>query len=636
MRAGSFVFPARVRLELDASLSNETAEAIAWRLQSAADEIGVRLVPTRISDDAQTRKGGTRNEGRVEVKRNPALKEQEYALTVDRRGVEIEFHEDGGLHAGVATLRQLMREHGRRLPCLVIRDHPDFIKRGVMLDISRGRVPRVETLMELVGHLADFKINEFQLYIEHMFAYREYEPVWRNWGAMTGAEMAKLDAQCRRLGIELVPNQNSFGHLRYWLEYPPLKKLAETQEPWLDGGGAFLRRPSTLAPNHPGTMPFLRELYDELLPHFSSKRVNVGCDETWDLGRGRSKNICERKGKGRVYLEFLKQIHREITKRGRRMMFWGDIILHYPELVKELPADAIALNWGYEAAHPFWRETAVFAASGIPFYVCPGTSTWMTMIGRHDNAFANLRRAAKAGRGHGAMGYLNADWGDGGHPQPLAVSYLPYLLGAAASWHSTTRDEALLVPAINRDVFSDETGRAGKAASTLGLAHRKLKYFTANATPFGATIAAPPPEQKELFCRDGLKYYARIPAKNIRAALEEVEAQRRWLRQARPATHTGKVLRGELDLAARMAAQSCQYMLWQQALAEGREREARLLAKRSMRELRELETEFNAYWPTRNKGTPRKCSAFLGWRMEDYRRGALHYSPEDARRLTLA
>ena len=38
------------------------------------------------------------------------------------------------------------------------------------------------------------------------------------------------------------------------------------------------------------------------------------------------------------------------------------------------------------------------------------------------------KRAASTGR----MGYLNTDWGDGGHPQPLAVSYLPYLLGAAA------------------------------------------------------------------------------------------------------------------------------------------------------------------------------------------------------------
>ena len=124
-----------------------------------------------------------------------------------------------------------------------------------------------------------------------------------------------------------MPNQNSFGHLRYWLEYPPLKKLAEVSEPYECEGGAYVRYPTTLAPNHPGTLPFLRELYDELLPHFTSPRFNVGCDETWDLGRGQSKRLCAAKGNGRVYVDFLKKIHREVAARGRQMMFWGDIIL---------------------------------------------------------------------------------------------------------------------------------------------------------------------------------------------------------------------------------------------------------------------------------------------------------------------
>src|SRR6185369_15331716 len=109
-----------------------------------------------------------------------------------------------------------------------------------------------------------------------------------------------------------------------------------------DQNGEFVRRPTTLAPNHPGTLPFLRGLYDELLPNFSSHQdekvdsaarpprhlggcggyFNVGCDETWDLGRGKSKKLCTAKGKGRVYLDFLKKIHREVSGRGRQMMFW--------------------------------------------------------------------------------------------------------------------------------------------------------------------------------------------------------------------------------------------------------------------------------------------------------------------------
>lgn len=598
---------------------------LADRLQSAAQEIGVGL--ELVAGPVEHPRLAIRAVQSDAMPANP----EGYAIRISRDGVFVEYREVGGLRAAVATLRQIIRECGSRLPCLVIRDYPDFPRRGVMLDVSRGRVPKLETLLELTDHLADFKINEFQLYTEHTFAYRNYEAVWRDWGALTGEEILKLDAHCRRLGIDLVPNQNSFGHLRSWLEYPPLKKLAEVPEPYEGFGGMFLRYPSTLAPNHPGTLPFIRELYDELLPHFTSRYFNVGCDETWDLGRGQSEELCKELGKGRVYLDFLKKIHAEVAARGRQMMFWGDIILHDTELIGELPKDILALNWGYEAGHPFEEQAQLFAESKIPFYVCPGTSTWMTLIGRHDNAFQNLRDAASAGLKHGARGYLNTDWGDGGHPQPLAVSYLPYVTGAALSWCGESFDEKMLVPVLSRDVFRDRTQNAAKAALALGFAHRKFDFFEPNVTPFGATIAAPPPGWRELVCRNGLKYYSRIPEKKIRAASEEVERQRVVLHRGKPATAAGKLLVNEIDLAVRMAVQSCRYMVWQQTLAAGHKPRARQMAKAAIRQLRELDAQFDAYWPLRNKATPRKCSAFLRWRMDDYRRGKLHFPPDVAR-----
>ncbi len=654
---GTFTLPRRATLQLDASLSSDVACVIAKRLQSELerrppawreDHVGVQaLACSGGTLKRELQRGGSETGAppatiRVVHSKSAPTHAEGYKLTIDRNGVRIEFRETPGLHAAVATLRQLLRQYGRHLPCLKIRDWPDFARRGVMLDISRGRVPKLKTLLELVEHLADFKINEFQLYTEHTFAYRRYQSVWQSWGALTGEEIRKLDARCQQLGIDLVPNQNSFGHLGHILEHPQLKKLAEVSGPYPDASGEFVRQPSTLAPNHPGTLPFLRGLYDELLPNFPSRFFNVGCDETFDLGHGRSKKLCAVKGQGRVYLDFLKQIHREVSARGKRMMFWGDIILRYPKLIKELAklgrdalprvqADRqvsptiIALNWGYEANHPFDREAALFAKAKIPFYVCPGTSTWQTLIGRHDNALANLRSAAQAGRRHGAMGYLITDWGDGGHPQPLAVSYLPYLAGASLSWCAKTFDEAKLIPVLNRDVFNDSTGNAAKAAFALGRAHRKLKFAVPNETPLGTAITVPPPEQHELFCRNGLKHHAWISGKNIRATLKEIEKQRAVLHRAKPSSKTGNVLLHELDLAARMAAQSCQFMLWQQARAAGENSKARHLARTGIRELRKLEKDFNAYWSLRNKATPKHCSGFLRWRIQDYRK-SLNFS----------
>jgi hexosaminidase len=545
-----------------------------------------------------------------------------YTLSIKKSGIEILYREAAGLRAARATLRQLIREYGSRLPCVEIRDWPDFSRRGVMLDISRGRVPKVETLLDLAERLADFKINELQLYTEHTFAYRKYKSVWDGWGALTGAELRRLDAQCRELGIDLVPNQNSFGHLRYFLEHPKVRKLAEVSEPYEDASGEFVRRPSTLAPNHPGTLPFLRGLYDELLPNFSSGFFNVGCDETWDLGRGQSKRPCQIKGKGAVYLDFLQRVQREVSRRGKRMMFWGDIILKYPKLIAKLPKEIIALNWGYEANHPFDKEASLFARSKIPFYVSPGTSTWMTLIGKHDNALKNLQCAATAGRRHGAIGYLITDWGDGGHPQPLAVSWLPFAAGAAMAWCGKTFKESSLIPALSRDVFQDPGESVAKAAWALGMVHRKLQFTEMNSTPLGTVIAAPRPEDRELFCRNGLKCFGRIKARNIEAAAREVRKQIAVLEKARRGARispAGLVLVRELELAARMAEQSCKFMLWQQIVARGDSLRARQMAKGAIADLEKLEKEFNAFWPKRNKGRTRHCSPFLQWRMADYR-----------------
>jgi hypothetical protein len=546
-----------------------------------------------------------------------------YALTISKHGVEISFRETGGLRAATATLRQLLREYGRRLPFVEIKDWPDFARRGVMLDISRGRVPKLETLLDLAEKLSDFKINELQLYTEHTFAYKKYKSVWQSWGALTGKEIQILDARCQELGIELVPNQNSFGHLRYFLEDARLKKLAEIPEPYESETKDFLRRPTTLAPNHPGTMPFLRGLYDELLPNYSSRFINIGGDETWDLGKGQSKNLCATKGKGRVYFDFIKKVHREVAGRKKQMMFWGDIILKYPALIRELSKDIIALNWGYEADHPFEKEAAQFSKAKIPFYVCPGTSTWQTLLGRHENGLANLRAAAKAGKKFGALGYLNTDWGDGGHPQPLAVSWPLFAAGAALAWNAKTMDESIMLVVLNRDVFSDASGKVARVAYDLGFVHQKLGVKAVNETPLGSVIAAPKPEDRELFCRNGLKWAAKIPPAKIQSTLRAIEKQRVTLHRAKPQNEAGAVLKLELDLAARMAAQSCKFMLWQQAVSAGSKAIAKKLAQTGSRELRQLEKDFNRAWPLRNKATPAHCASFLGWRIGDYQRGSV-------------
>jgi len=357
------------------------------------------------------------------------------------------------------------------IPALAIDDRPGFATRGVLLDVSRARIPRASELDALAGRLAAWKVDHLQLYVEHAFAYAGHEEVWRDADALTPAEVRALDDRCASLGIELTPNQQSFGHFHRWLKHARYRGLAEVPE-GVDHAFSLDKEPYSLDLANPAAIALLEDLYDQLLPCFRSKSFNVGLDETFDLGRGRSQAACNERGVERVYLEHLRRVHALVTARGHRMQFWGDVVLQRPELVPELPKDLVALEWGYDAGHPFAEHVRHFAASGLEFWVCPGTSSWQSFAGRARNALANLREAAVHGARAGASGFLATDWGDRGHHQPHCVRDWGLFAAAGLAWNpDATLDEARLAPLLDAHVYQDDAGELGTAALELANAY---------------------------------------------------------------------------------------------------------------------------------------------------------------------
>ena len=450
------------------SFAGPAAAAAAGRLSDALRELDCR--PRGTAEQQQSIAD-------IRLELGTSGRAESYLLDVDHRGIRICGADLAGLSHGVSTLIQWLRIHqrpearaGRILPALRVEDRPDFRHRGVLLDISRNKVPSLDTLRRLIDLLAGWKINQVQLYMEHTFAYSGHDAVWRGASPLTAAEVRELDACCRAHGIELVPNQNSFGHFHRWLDHEPYRRLAENPE-GIEHPFSFERQPFSLCPIDPGSPELLAELYDQLLPCFTSHLFNVGLDETFDLGRGRSAEACAERGKGRVYLEFLRRVHQLVSERGKRMQFWGDVILKHPELLAELPRDAIALEWGYDAGHPFAEDTRQFQASGLDFYVCPGTSSWNSFAGRTRNAILNLADAAVQGYANGALGYLITDWGDNGHLQPLPVSFPGFAAGAAFAWNAAAAEDPQALPLdqlLDLHAFNDTAAVMGRLTTDLG------------------------------------------------------------------------------------------------------------------------------------------------------------------------
>jgi hexosaminidase len=395
---------------------------------------------------------------------------QGYKLDISPDKIALSAKTEAGVFYGAATLCQIIQQHDptdHTLPCLSISDWPDYLVRGVMLDISRDKVPTLETVLDLVDRLAGWKINQFQLYIEHTFAYHQHPEVWEKASPFTGQEIMELDTFCQERFIELVPNQNTFGHMHHWLDHKRYAPLAETTTGW-DAWGTHFEMPWSLNPTHPGSIKLVKSMLDEYLPYFTSDTINVGCDEPLDVGQGKNKELVEKVGRGRVYLDFVKKIYNEVTARGKKTQIWGDIIIEHPDLIPELPEDITVLEWGYEGSHPFNEHGAQFAKAGLNYYVCPGTSSWNSIAGRTENALANLINAAENGLKHGATGYLNTDWGDNGHWQTLPVSYLGFAMGAAYSWALKANRKIDAARAVSMHAFEDPTGNLGRVAYDMG------------------------------------------------------------------------------------------------------------------------------------------------------------------------
>ena len=348
--------------------------------------------------------------------------EQGYIVDIEADHVWLEAWSEQGLFYGIQTFRQiLMQSKGDTLQGLSIKDAPALNYRGLQLDVSRGKVFTMETVKGIIDLIAGYKMNVLQLYVEHTFAFEKHCSFSKDVGAITPEFIHQIQEYCKSKYVELQANLQSFGHCNRILTQPEYRKLSESDLYW------------TLSPSTNETYEFLGDLYGEFLPLFESPVVNIGCDETYDLGLGLSKKRKAEEGKGRVYLDHILRLRDLAMVHGKKIMFFGDVVVNYPELLTEIPKDVILLDWIYDPMDEY-PNTKAFGASGRRFWVCPGTGGWNSLFPRLEGAKINIERLVKTGLRHGAEGMLLTDWGDHGHYGVLSVNFYSYLLGAAVSW----------------------------------------------------------------------------------------------------------------------------------------------------------------------------------------------------------
>lgn len=379
---------------------------------------------------------------------------QGYEIHIKEDVVEIKGSTEAGLFYGIQSFIQLIKEYKRYIPCCIIEDEPEFLERGFYYDGTRGRVPTLKTLKELADKCAYYKMNQLQVYVEHTFAYTGQSEVWSCTDPLTAEEILEFDAYCREKHIELVPSIATFGHLYEALRSECYKDLCELENPEVDEYSWIGRmQHHTLDVSNSESIIFVKKMIEDIVPLFTSDKFNICGDETFDLGKGKNKELSDKHGTSKLYVDFLNKIVDIVKSHNKEVMFWGDIIIQHPEYVEHLPKDLVCLNWWYWGEYEE-EKVKVIADNGFIQYLCPGTLGWNNLMNNHRESFINTKAMARWGKKYGARGILNTDWGDYGHFNAPESSILGLIYGANFSWNTEEIPENEINNAIDCVEFS--------------------------------------------------------------------------------------------------------------------------------------------------------------------------------------
>ena len=357
--------------------------------------------------------------------------DQAYRLTVNNNFIRMEATTNTGLFYATQSLKQLFRysilsNKGEIvIPCMTITDWPNFKIRAWQDDISRGPIVSMDYLKRLIPQLAECKLNAFSLYTEHTFK-TQCHPDIAPTDAFTAEEIKELEDFCKPYHIQIIGNQQCFGHFEEILCNPFYSDLADTK--W------------NLNPAKEETYKFLEDHLREVASAYKSPYFNINCDETESLGQGAAKAYVDSLGAETVYHQHVNRVNRMLRPYRKRVMMWGDIADQHPEILENLDDDIILIAWSYVGIDSFDEFLQPYVKSGRNFFVAPGVSLSERVWPKHYEFRKNISNLCRDGYRNGALGVINTCWDDFGESLINSALY-GLALGAEMSWNAASQQE---------------------------------------------------------------------------------------------------------------------------------------------------------------------------------------------------
>ena len=216
----------------------------------------------------------------------------------------------------------------------------------------------------------------------------------------------------------------SFGHFNNILNTPEYAHLGESG--------------SLISPMLEESYKFLEDIYSEMIPVFHSPYFNINCDETFDLGKEKSKALVDSLGYAEVFYRHIMRLYDIVKKYDKQVIMWGDILLEYPELLEKLPKDILIGTWTYDPKDNFDSFIKPIKDAGFEVWVVPGLLNSRRIYPNYYQAPKNIKNFSRDGLKYGASGLLNCFWDDGSIAF-YSLDWYGAAFGAEKSWNTLSK-----------------------------------------------------------------------------------------------------------------------------------------------------------------------------------------------------
>lgn len=307
---------------------------------------------------------------------------------------------------------------------------------GYMVDCSRGAVPKVETLKKLIDILSAFGYNYLMLYTEDTYEI-DGEPYF---GYMRGRyskkEIEEIDKYCISKGLELRACIQTLAHLGRIKRHSCYTNLFELDD--------------ILMVKDERVYEFIDKMFNTVSKMFTSKKVHIGMDEAWALGRGTYLDKYGNVGKRQIMSYHLRRVSNIAKKYGFECDIWADMLLnaYYETKDKDkfsinIPKNITPISWRYyrkseQSSYDEFELYLKLSKGNLGF--AGGAQKWSGFVPDNTYSFWALDEQIKSCIKYNVKRFLLTAWSDGAADASL-FSTIPTLFYASLKAHNLQLDK---------------------------------------------------------------------------------------------------------------------------------------------------------------------------------------------------